>query len=453
LPASLPVMDWSAYTTHRDPVLDVYVSFALPNARVPGDHVHGHRTIDPRTGAALPHSDLKIGSEFFYPMHYSLHLEWQELGYWIVGLAALTMLSALVSGVAIHRKLLRELFTFRPDKQRQRATLDLHNLTGVVALPFHFLFAFTGLVIFASIYFPVSETQLQPLAMRAAMVDAATTGLPLDPAGIAAPLASVDLMVQDAQRRWAGRGMAGDVGYLFVNHVGDTNGYVSVYRAGTDRVALTGQGVHYKASTGALIREDPPATAIASVNEFLTGLHLQHFRHWLLRWLYLFGGLAGCACIATGFLFFVGKRKVQHARAGLGGARLVDALAVTTVTGTLIATFSMLVANRLLPEDLAARDSWERGVFWYAWMVAALHAWWRTHAVRERPAPAWREQCIAVAVLAAAAPILNWVTTGDTLVATISARYWPVAGIDLTLLVVAGAAALTAARLRQRSVG
>ena len=50
-------------------------------------------------------------------------------------------------------------FTFRPWKRTQRASLDLHNLTGVVALPFHFFFAFTGLVIFASFYFlPVTST-------------------------------------------------------------------------------------------------------------------------------------------------------------------------------------------------------------------------------------------------------------------------------------------------------
>ncbi|MCB2612746.1 PepSY domain-containing protein, partial [Listeria monocytogenes] len=79
----------------------------------------------------------------------------------------------------------------------------------------------------------------------------------------------------------------------------------SVYRAGTDRVQLTGEGIHFKASTGELLREDPPPTVVARINEFLTGLHLQHFKHWLLRWLYVLGGLSGAACIATGLFFFV----------------------------------------------------------------------------------------------------------------------------------------------------
>jgi uncharacterized iron-regulated membrane protein len=453
IPDRLPVMDYSAYTTHRDPVLDVYVSFDLPNARDPEDHIHGHRTIDPRTGQALFADDLKVGSQFFYPLHYSLHLEWMQIGYWIVGLAALVMLVALVSGIVIHRKLVRELFTFRPQKQRQRAVLDLHNLTGVVPLPFHFLFAFTGLVIFASIYFPVAGTQLRGLHEAHERAEAAATGLPHDPAGVAAPIASVDAMVADAQRRWAGRGMAGEVGFLFINHAGDANGYVSLYRAGTDRIALTGEGIHYRAATGELIREDPRATATARVNEFLTGLHLQHFRHWLLRFLYLFGGLAGAACIATGFLFFVGRRRRQHAEAGIGGARLVEAMAVTTVTGTLVATLSILVATRLLPAELPGRADWQQAVFWWAWVAAAVHAFWRTAPVaRGRSAPAWREQLLAVAVLALVAPLLNWLLTGDTLVATIARGYWPVAGVDIALLVTSALALLVARRLRQRTL-
>jgi uncharacterized iron-regulated membrane protein len=164
-----------------------------------------------------------------------------------VGFAALIMLVALVSGVVMHRKIFRELFTFRPKKHTQRSALDLHNLTGVVALPFHFIFAFSGLVIFGGIYFPVTETQLHPLHELHEKHEALETGLPHDRAGTAAPLASVDAMVAEAQRRWAAKGMAGDVGLLNVQHVGDANSYVSVYRAGTDRIALTGEGIHFKA--------------------------------------------------------------------------------------------------------------------------------------------------------------------------------------------------------------
>lgn len=453
--SSLQAEEYWAYTTHRDPVLRMGAGFSVPHPRDPDghNHVHGDTTVDPRNGQVLPADRLKIGSDFFYPLHYSLHLHWQNLGYWVVGTAALVMLAALVSGLVLHRRVLREFFTFRPRKQAQRRVLDLHNLTGVLALPFHFFFAFTGLVIFASIYLPVSSTLLRPLAQLHEAQEAARTGLPHKPAGQAAPLASVDPMVAEARRRWAARGMPGEVGFLTLHHVGDRNGYVSIYRAGSDSVALVGYGVHFSAATGQVLREDPPRTAVGRITEFLTGLHLQHFEHWLLRWLYVLGGLMGCVCIATGFVFFVEKRQQQHARAGLQGSRVVDALAVTTVTGMLVAALALLVANRLLPADTPARALWEERSFWAAWLLALGHALWRTQPrLQARLSPAWAEQCAAVAVLAVAAVALNALTTGDHLAKTLANGYWPVAGLDLCLLLTAAGAAWAARRLQRQQV-
>lgn len=450
------VRNWGAYTTHRDPMLSLFAGYVVPNSKNPDDGVRGNRTIDPRSGSALPDDQLKVGSGFLYPLHYSLTFYWKGLGFWIVGFAALMMLVALVTGVVMHRKFFREFFTFRPKKAVQRSVLDLHNMMGVLALPFHFFFAFTGLVIFAGIYFPVSHTQLEPLHELHEQHEAQTTGLPHDRAGVAAPLASVDDMVREAQRRWAAKGMAGEVGLLSLRHVGDANGYVSVFRAGTDRIALVGDGIHFKASTGEVLREDPPRTAVDSLNTFLTGLHLQHFRHWLLRWLYVLGGLMGCVCIATGFIFFVEKRKKQHAKQGRQGSRIVDALAVTTVTGMLIATCTILIANRLLPASLPSgwppRGDLEQYLFWAGWVAAMAHAFWRSAPVASgQPNPAWREQCWAVAAMAVLAVGLNWITTGDHLLKTVGEAYWPVAGVDLSLLVCAALAVVAARKLALRA--
>lgn len=435
VPSTLPLKNWSLYTTHRDPVLMLYGEFALANPNDPEDHVHGHVTIDPRSGAQLRGDPLPIGSQFFYPMHFSLHLEWLSLGCWLVGLAALSMLVALVSGAVIHRKLFRELFTFRPHKNLQRSSLDLHNLTGVTALPFHFMFALTGLIIFSETYLPLSATTFKPFAEAHARSSAAARNLPLTAAGAPAQLASVDAMVLEAKRRWAARGLPGEVGWLLVEHPGDANAYVTIYRAGSDRVSLLGQPVYFEGRTGNVLYEEPQPSTISSIGNFLTGLHLQHFRHWLLRWLYVFGGLSGCVCIGTGLVFFVNKRRRKHP-----GVRWVDALAVSAVLGPLCAALALLTAAQLLPVTLAERSSWEQRVFWWTWLASFVHAAWRS-------APAWREQSWTVALLAAAAVLSNWIHTGDHLLRTLSARYWPVAGLDLALLATAAIATLSAVRL------
>jgi uncharacterized iron-regulated membrane protein len=452
---SLPPDEYWAYTTHRDPVLSMGVGFRVPQPKDPGleNHIHGAATIDPRSGAAVRADQLKVGSKFFYPMHYSLHWDWKYLGTFLVGFSALMMLAALVTGLVMHRKVFREFFTFRRHKNTQRSALDLHNLTGVLALPFHFFFAFTGLVVFAATYYlPVSQFQLKPLHDVHEAREASKTGLPHQAAGVPAPLASVDSMVAQAKQRWAARDMAGEVGLLWVHHVGDANSYVSIYRAGSDRVALVGEGIHFKGSTGELLYEDPAPAPVSAINEFLTGLHLQHFEHWLLRWLYVFGGLLGCVCIATGFVFFVEKRKQQHARGQYHGSRVVDALAVTTVTGMVTAAMGMLVANRLLPAELLGKGDWETAAFWGLWALAALHAMVRSAPVAQgRMNPAWREQCWTIAGLALAAVVLNAVTTGDHLVKTVfTDPYWAVAGVDLSLLASSGLAVWAARLLARR---
>ena len=456
--AAMKVGDVGAYTNHRDPILRMYVAFDVPNkprdANLDHVHVYGYAAIDPQTGERLPadiQDRLNLGTGFFFPMHYMLHLDWMEIGYWIVGLAGMAMMALLVSGVVMHRKIFRELFTFRPEKARLRSMLDLHNMTGVLALPFLFVITLSGLLIFAYMYLPSPTSLMRPLAKTQELVEAKGTGLPVDPSGRPGELASVDAMMVAAKTRWAAKGVPGEVGSVLVVHYGDADAYVSIARDNVDRVA-TSETLHFKGTTGALLYEDPPASGIRTTQGFLYGLHFQQFRHWTLRWLLFAGGLAGCACIATGFLFFVEKRKKKHVATGVPGARVAEALAVASVTGMLIATGAMMVANRLLPTNLPGHDSWQEGIFWLTWLGTLVHASLRSRAGLDSGfSPAWAEQSWLVALLALAAAIANWATTGDHLLRTIADGYWPVAGVDAVLLVTAGAAAYTASRLSARS--
>lgn len=183
---------------------------------------------------------------------------------------------------------------------------------------------------------------------------------------------------------------------------------------------LVGQAVHFERPTGRVIREEPPTPLVTGINEFLTGMHLQHFQHCLLRWFYVLGGLMGCVCIAT---------------------------------GTMLATLAIQVANRLLPADLAHRDDWEKAAFRGAWIVALVHAFGRTAPVLQaRIAPAWREQCRAVTALAVLAVLLNWATTGDHIAKTIGSGYWLVAGLDLALAASAALEVLICLRVEQATM-
>jgi uncharacterized iron-regulated membrane protein len=109
------------------------------------------QTIDPATGAIITFRDTQ-GGDFFYHFHYGLVFGLP--GAFIVGTGAMAMLIALGTGVVIRRRVFRTLFLFRPRSFAQRSWLDIHNLTSLIVLPFPLMIAFTGLMIFWSIYMP-----------------------------------------------------------------------------------------------------------------------------------------------------------------------------------------------------------------------------------------------------------------------------------------------------------
>lgn len=382
------------------------------------------RLFDPVTGAALPDPGTWAGTGFLYPFHYMLHV---RLGYWIVRVAGMAMLLLCVSGVAIHRKIFADFFTFRAGRQPRRLLLDLHNVTGVLGLPFHFMITLSGVVIFYAVYFPGTVQVAYGDEARAFAREAYGT---YDRPKLGRPgaLAPLEGMAAEASRLWDGETPR----YLFVRDPGDAATVVQVARHGEDRVSGSQDIAYFDAATGALLHQRLAPRPVLSAQRFIAGLHLIQFRHWTLRWVYFVLGLAGCAMIATGYLFWLESRKKKDGRLGRRGVRLVEALAVGSVSGIVIATLAFFVGNRLLPletvflgEDRARLEMW---AFYLVWLASFAHAALRPHR-------AWIEQCGAIAVLALVAVLLNWITTGDHLVRSLANPHlWGVAGMDLLLM-------------------
>ncbi len=435
-PLTAGALNWYViFPTERAPVLRF-------GYRMPGRQFVT-RDANPATSEVLPETGSLGGTRFIYPFHYSLHLRAFSIGYWIVGLAAVAMLALCVSGVVIHRKIFTDFFTFRPDKQPRRLVLDLHNVTGVLGLPFHFVITLSGLIIFFAIYFPASIEVAFPDGRRA--FNAETYGNYSRPKANrpAESAASLDALVRDAENLWGG----GKINFLRVWHPGDANSYVEVRRSYEDDVVMNLDVVHFDARTGERLStfSSPPAMTVA---RFISGLHFVQFRHWTLRWIYFGLGLTGCVLIATGYLFWLESRRKKHQQLGLQGVRVVEGVTIGSVTGIVMATLAFLAANRLLAPGASAfgqdRPSLEVWAFFLTWIATFGHAWLR-------PGRAWREQCAAVSVLAVSSVLLNWATTGDHLVRSLGQpRLHPVAGMDIVLLLGAAVAAFAAYRLGRR---
>jgi uncharacterized iron-regulated membrane protein len=413
------------------------------------------RYLHPQTGAVLAHTDTLGGTGFIFPFHFSLHVKWMNVGYWLVGLAGMTMLLMVVSGVVIHRKMFADFFLFRPKKHMQRASLDLHNLTGVLAMPFHFVVALSGMVILFSIYWPSAYLVAYPEAKDGRQaLNAEAFGqyrrakAKVDTKDNIKPLASLDAMRAHAQTQWQG----GQANFVRVWHPGDANSYVELRRSYADMVTMNVDQIYLDGSTGKVLKQFEAASAV-TVQRFISGMHFIQFEHWPLRWLYFMAGLSGCVMIATGFLFWLESRRASHARKGLAGVRVVEALTVFSVPGIMIATLAFLVVNRLLPASASAggydRSELEVWTFFMTWLATLAHATLRQRA-------AWSEQAWGVTALALLAVALNWVTTGHHLGVTLGLgsvpAQWAIAGTDGLLLLLAALAGKTALHLQRKGL-
>ncbi|MEE1922519.1 PepSY-associated TM helix domain-containing protein [Pseudomonas sp. 148P] len=369
----------------------------------------GGVALDPITGEPLEVRETAGGS-FFFRFHFTLNLP-RNFGIWVVGLAAMAMLAALVSGIVIHKKFFKEFFTFRPAKG-QRSWLDAHNATAVLVLPFHLMITYTGLVIFYLIYMPAASDALfdgdrdalnralrgMPAEQHAQHGQRGGRGAP----GEAAALTDLGPVLVAAEQAM------GPLSGLSIQNPGRSDARIEVRPVLGNRIELTkGQSMLFDGVSGQVLRAPAQSRPSLLTQRVMSGMHFAQFGGYPMRWLYFLCGLASCAMIATGLVLFTVKRRRRHEGEGALGALLyhvAERLNVSVVAGLSIACIGLLWANRLLPVELAQRGGWEVRVFFLVWLATL------GHAIARPWLSAWREQLGLAALLCLLLPMLNFFT-------------------------------------------
>ncbi|MDD0842480.1 PepSY-associated TM helix domain-containing protein [Pseudomonas sp. Gutcm_11s] len=420
-----------AYLQARHPDASAW-NIGLPTERSPGLSVSageqrrgGGEQLDPRSGERLDVRET-AGGGFFFRFHFTLNLP-RNIGIWVVGLAAVAMLVALVSGIVIHKKFFKEFFTFRPNKG-QRSWLDAHNASGVLLLPFHLMITYTGLVIFYLIYMPAAVDALFDGNREAAFGRGGQGGeqrAPREGQGgermgrnaeqggahehgpvrgerPQAELTDLAPLLAEAER------LMGPVGSLSIRNPGRADALIEVRPVLGNRIELTkGQSMQFHGVSGALLRAPNVARPVPLTQRVMAGLHFAQFGGYPMRWLYFVCGLVSSAMIATGLVLFTVKRRRRPDAEGALAARMhanAERVNIAAIAGLGIACVGMLWANRLLPVELADRAGWEVQVFFGLWLLTLLHACLRPCL------QAWREQLGAAAALCLALPLLSLLT-------------------------------------------
>lgn len=389
--------------------------------------------LDAASGARMAVRDTG-GGQTLYQMHWRLHYLPAEISEWVVAVASMALLLAVLTGIVVHRRFFADFFTLRLGKG-QRSWLDAHNLASVATLPFQLMISYSGLVfvmfsfmqlIASAWYGPPPEAQRRfygelfpPLAVVPA------TGMHAQPV----PIAQV---LEQARVHWHGAQAA----VVDIQHPGDAQARISVvgnFAAGPVRSAgiLVFDGV-----SGRLVAERPAWQSMPrAARDLVLGLHEGLFAGIWLRALYLLCALSGCAMIATGLVLWTVKRRQRAERGrGLGrvhpaaGLALLERLNVAVVLGLPIAIAAYFWANRLLPAGMDQRAQYEVHALFAVWLAMFLHA------ALSAPARAWRVQAWGAAIAFGALPLLNLLTTHRHLGHSLPAGDAVMAGFDLTAL-------------------
>ena len=212
--------------------------------------------------AARPQDALK---DFLVDLHVRLHVP-GRWGLYLTGVLGIAMLVAALTGVLIHRNILKELFVAERPGKRIVSARDAHNLAGVWSLPFAILLAFTGafLSFAVSLGLPVVAMVAFGGDQRAALD--AVIGTPR--AENAAPAATADLdRILAAARQMA----QAPVAVINIHNAGRADAIVETFH-GTAPGDVRGVSLEFSGTTGAFEGQSHLVGAAPSVGNTLAEL-------------------------------------------------------------------------------------------------------------------------------------------------------------------------------------
>lgn len=388
--------------------------------------------LDPRDGQPLKVRDT-LGGHLFVDFHYELLAG--KVGLWLVGVAGLAMVIALITGILIHARLFKDFFTFRPAGGGHKGWLDGHNLSGVLTLPFLLMISYTGVSLSFTTLYPATTNQLfdgDGGKLRSAVVRDFSRPATGEAAPLLLPLSRY-LALADA------RFGDGQTSLLRVVSPGDGHAHVELMRSAEEQLALIAHRLAFDGVSGQPLAEQSDFRPLTVAFRAMAGLHVGHYGGMALSWIYFICGSAGCVLIASGLILYPLKRRQRH-----GPSRWltsVDALNQISIAGSLQACALVLWANRLLPLELDARPQWEVALLCSSWLLSALLACW--------PRAGWRVQLGLAGLLWLLLPVVDLLSVSNHWWAAWAAGERVFVAVDLLALTLGLALLLMAGRPRR----
>ncbi|HSI48761.1 MAG TPA: PepSY-associated TM helix domain-containing protein [Ideonella sp.] len=394
-------------------------------------------------GALAEQPELPDFAGLVYRLHYTAGLP-AQIGIYLFGFVCVLYGVALVSGVVIYMPtFLRDLFALRAGRNIKRYWQDAHNVVGLLSLPFHVIFAWSGavlcigLVMLAPFQFLVFDGKL--LQVVQPEIDPTPV---VEPAKTAAPLQPVTALVASARQQIPGL----VVERLYIQHAGDAKAQVTV-EGDTPQGALNARSAVVLDGVTAAPRRVFDPNRQSPGQAFMYGLFALHFGDFggaALRWLYSALGLAGAFLFYSGNLLWVEARRRHHAPVQRSACIRMAQLTLGVSLGCCAGIAAMAWAARLVPL-LTGQPAGEALMPSYLAVFGLMVLW----ALLRAPSHGARELLWLTAGLHAAVPLLELLDLQRaTPAAADGATRLAVSGIALLL---ATGFALAARQVQQRA--
>lgn len=398
--------------------------------------------IDPATGAVVDRNEgfvwndraLTVGSpleDFLVRLHVALFLPY-PWGMIATGALGLLMMMAALSGVLMHRNLIRDLFVAERPGGRLAGVRDRHVLASTWSLPFAIILAFTGS------YYSFASTVAQPILATVAYagdeerLEAALYEPPVVEDTRPVPPADLDRVVARATEEV---GIAPS--FLSISHFGRADSRIHAWHTAPPGGLGYGQ-VIFEGASGAYLGAKPLIGNTASAGSALVGLiwplHTGDFAGLASK--IVWGALGAITCFVTlsGLRLWVRRREEDRLWRGFGravvatGYGLPVAVVACAHVSFLAGPFGTAVALILTP------------LGFFAALLGCLGMAWHT-------ADARRLRRLYLGLLAYGCltlPAMRLVCGGTSWAGALARGHGEVVAIDLLLL--AGGAALLAWR-------
>lgn len=333
--------------------------------------------VDPTNGKTVAPIDSFHLADFLYGLHIDLNL---PMGDHIVGIITLFFTVVIFTGLIVQfKKLITHFFSYRGSKATQRYQLtDMHNVVGVMSLPYTFMYALTGLMFNLGLISQIVTLLFVYDGDRTALLnDSGFPKITESYAGIEREMPDLDALVASWEEEQHAKAHS-----LRLTNYGDENALIRIIGQHetnfSQRIDMT-----YRVRENAFSTELNPSerNAFADGTRFLYALHFGHFAGLDVRVVFFILGLAVCGLIIVGNMLWLNK--FQNNRSiSQRFKRNIAALTLGGCAGIIPASATAFLLERTLAASLDARALMVEAAFFLVYGLSVVAAFFTNNRLK-----------------------------------------------------------------------